>query len=87
VARPNWGPGEVQTYEETGTTTDVTTCNFCGARGLAETVVLLVHTVDGELAGSTYACDPCAAEAVNRATQKRGRGSWRDDPRLRGRNR
>jgi hypothetical protein len=78
-----WGPGQVQSYEELGTTTDVKVCDFCKARGLAETVVLLVHNVDGELAGYMHACDPCAAKAAVRDAQKRGRGSPRDDPRLR----
>jgi hypothetical protein len=45
------GPGEAQMYEEMGTTIDVATCDFCKARGLTETVVLLVHNVDGDLEG------------------------------------
>jgi hypothetical protein len=71
-------------YEEMGRTKDVTTCDFCRARGLSETVVLLVHTVDGELGGYMHACDECAAEGGSRFAQKptRGRGSI-DDPRLR----
>jgi hypothetical protein len=70
-------------YEELGITTDVTACDFCQARGLAETVVLLVHNVDGELAGNMHACDPCAATAARRPDQSRGKGSAYDDPRLR----
>src|SRR5260370_8140339 len=64
------GPGEAQMYEEMGTTTDVKTCDFCKARGLAETVMLLVHNVDGELAGYMHACDPCGAKAAVRDAQK-----------------
>ena len=81
--RRKWGPGEVQTYEEMGATTDVKKCDFCGARGLAETVVLLVHNVDGEPAGNMYACDPCAAEAGRRDAQKPQRSHRNQpDPRL-----
>ena len=62
-------------------------CDFCRARGLAETVVLLVHTVDGELAGYMHACDPCAAEAGRRADRRPGHGSPYGDPRVHGRRR
>lgn len=50
-------------YECDGTCTDVTTCGICGARGLEETVVLLAHTVDGEIGGNMYACESCADQA------------------------
>jgi hypothetical protein len=79
-SKPKWGPGEVQMYEEMGTTSDVTTCGFCGIRGLEETAVLLVHNADGDLAGNMYACDACAAQAAPR--HARSSGSWSDDPRL-----
>ena len=83
MPRSRWEPGEVQMYEETGTTADVTTCDFCHARDLARTVVLLVHTVDAEIGGYMHACDRCAAEASRRAAQAPSRGSVRDDPRMR----
>jgi hypothetical protein len=83
--KPKWGPGEVQMYEYEGTTTDVTTCGICGARGLEETVVLLAHTVDGEIGGNMYACESCAAKASPRDVRKRSTGSYLDDPRLPGR--
>ena len=77
------GPGEAQMYEEMGTTTDVRTCDFCKVRGLAETVVLLVHNVDGELAGYMHACDPCAAKAAVRDAQKPHRAHRsQQDPRI-----
>lgn len=69
MPRFKWGPGEVQMYEETGTTTDITTCDFCHARDLAETVVLLVDTVDAEIGDYMHACGKCAAEAGRRAAQ------------------
>lgn len=81
MARSRWGPGEVLLYEEAGTTTDVHACGICGARNLDEVVVLIAHTVDGELAGTMHACDPCGAQAAARDAQT-GRGSYKDDPRL-----
>jgi hypothetical protein len=70
-------------YEEIGTTTDVRVCDFCKARALAETVVLLVHNVDGELAGYMHACNLCANQAPIRDKQKPHRAERTDqDPRL-----
>jgi hypothetical protein len=77
-------PGAVQLFREMGTTTDVTRCDFCRRDRLPETVVLLVHSVDGELLGYKHACDPCASEAGRRAAQTPDRGRrGKEDPSLR----
>lgn len=90
INRHAWGPNVVMAYEELGTTTDHRKCEFCGARGLDGTVVLLVRNADLDIMGNTYACDPCAAEATCRAEAEKngGRGSSPyTDPNLRPRGR
>lgn len=86
IGKREWGPNVVMSFEELGTITDRSKCDICGARGLAETVVLLVHNADEEIMGNMYVCDPCAAEVTHRveAQQRGGVGSSPyDDPRLR----
>lgn len=90
ISKHEWGPDVVMSFEEMGTTTDHSKCDLCGARGLAETVVLLVRNADMQIEGSMWTCDPCAAEVTHRAEAEKhgGRGSSPyDDPRLRVRGR